>query len=265
MAEEQTPVEETQVEEITTTTETLLPEPEQTETPIAVTDGWALAEGIPGEGDQPEWFKGEKYKSVSDQAKAYVDLEKQLGTFTGAPEEYEVQLEDAALDTSHLMADPMLDWFKGTAKELNMSQDSFNKILNGWVGQEVEQFKQDREKQIEALGTNAPARLQNLTDWGKANLSQEEWELYQGVATSSEGVRLLEALVSKTRETPMVQGTVQPKSSNTPEELRKMRAEKNDSGQLLMSIDAEHRRKVQQAYRDYYGDAAVESEVVGAA
>ena len=69
MAEEQTPVEETQVEEITTTTETLLPEPEQTETPVAVTDGWALAEGIPGEGDQPEWFKGEKYKSVADQAK----------------------------------------------------------------------------------------------------------------------------------------------------------------------------------------------------
>ena len=261
MADEQTPAEEIQTEE-TQKVESLLPEPEA---PTTEPGDWSLADGIPGEGDQPEWFKGDKYKSVSDQAKAYVDLEKQLGTFTGAPEEYEVQLDSEVADTAALMADPMLEWFKGTAKDLNMSQDSFNKLLNGWVNQEVAQFQEDRGREIEALGKDAPTRLQALTDWGKANLSDDEWLLYQGVATSADGVTLLEALVSKTREAPLAQGTVQPQSSATPDELRKMRSEKNENGQLLMSIDAEHRRKVQQAYRDYYGDAAAETEVIGAA
>ena len=264
MAEEQTPVEDTQAE-ATPTTDSLLPEPEQAEKPVTVTDGWVLAEGIPGEGDQPEWFKGEKYKSVSDQAKAYVDLEKQLGTFTGAPEEYELKLNDTALDASHLAADPMLGWFKETAKELNMSQDSFDKILNGFVNQELSAFKEERTNELESLGKDAGTRLQSLSDWGKASLTASEWQIYQGVANTADGVRLLESLVGKSREAPLAQGTVQPRSSTTPDELKKMRTEKNDSGQLLMSIDAEHRRKVQQAYRDYYGDAAVESEVVGAA
>jgi len=264
MAEEQTPVEEAPAEE-TPAVDSLLPEPEQAEQPVPVTDGWALAEGIPGEGDQPEWFKGDKYKSVSDQAKAYVDLEKQLGTFTGAPEEYELKLNDTALDASHLAADPMLGWFKETAKELNMSQDSFDKILNGFVNQELSAFKEERTNELESLGKDAGTRLQSLSDWGKANLTASEWQIYQGVANTADGVRLLESLVGKSREAPLAQGTVQPQDSHTPEELRKMRAEKNENGQLLMSIDAEHRRKVQQAYRDYYGDAAAETEVIGAA
>ena len=33
-----------------------------------------LSEGIKGVGDQPEWYKADKYKSVAEQAKAYTEL-----------------------------------------------------------------------------------------------------------------------------------------------------------------------------------------------
>ena len=133
------------------------------------------------------------------------------------------------------------------------------------MNQELNAFKEERTSELEALGKNASTRLQSLSDWGRANLTAAEWQIYQGVANTADGVQLLESLVGKSREAPLAQGTVQPQSSTTPDELRKMRAEKNENGQLLMSIDAAHRQKVQQAYRDYYGDAAAESEVVGTA
>ena len=46
-----------------------------------------LSDGIKGTGDTPEWYKSDKYKSVAEQAKAYTELEKKFGGFTGAPKD----------------------------------------------------------------------------------------------------------------------------------------------------------------------------------
>ena len=46
-----------------------------------------LSEGIKVVGDLPEWYKADKYKSIAEQAKAYTELEKKIGGFTGAPKE----------------------------------------------------------------------------------------------------------------------------------------------------------------------------------
>ena len=46
-----------------------------------------LSEGIKGVGDLPEWYKADKYKSIAEQAKAYTELEKKFGGFTGAPKD----------------------------------------------------------------------------------------------------------------------------------------------------------------------------------
>jgi len=55
-------------------------------TEVQSTFSWS--EGVNGEGEAPEYFKADKYKSVADQAKAYTELEKRFGGFTGAPEAY---------------------------------------------------------------------------------------------------------------------------------------------------------------------------------
>ena len=47
---------------------------ETTESTEVVSEGWMMAEDIKGEGDAPEWFKSNKYKTVADQAKAYAGL-----------------------------------------------------------------------------------------------------------------------------------------------------------------------------------------------
>ena len=73
------------MEEVTSTQETVV---ESTETQTETASEWSYADGVPGNGDAPEYFKSDKYKTLADQAKAYTDLEKKFGSFTGAPEEY---------------------------------------------------------------------------------------------------------------------------------------------------------------------------------
>jgi hypothetical protein len=76
MSEEQAAPEET-------TSETLL----DASTPELSEGEYFLSDGIKGTGDTPEWYKGDKYKSVAEQAKAYTELEKKFGGFTGAPKD----------------------------------------------------------------------------------------------------------------------------------------------------------------------------------
>ena len=70
---------------------------------------WNLNDTTPGTGEKPAWFKAEKYKNVSEQAKAYTELEKTLGAFVGAPKDdkgqpkaYELKLpEGVTVDMTH--------------------------------------------------------------------------------------------------------------------------------------------------------------------
>ena len=67
----------------TTTSDTLL----DASAPTLNEGEYFLSDGIKGSGDTPDWYKGDKYKSVAEQAKAYTELEKKFGGFTGAPKD----------------------------------------------------------------------------------------------------------------------------------------------------------------------------------
>ena len=54
---------------------------------------WHYAEGVPGQGDKQEFLK-DKYANITEQAKAYTELESRFGSFTGAPEAYEINLSE---------------------------------------------------------------------------------------------------------------------------------------------------------------------------
>lgn len=151
------------------------------------------------EGEKPEWLK-EKYKSVEDQAKAYSELEKKFGGFTGAPDEdYELTVPEG-IEGEFDIEDPRISWFQQVAKDSNMSQDTFTQMLHGWVQQEVDGMNGSREAEVQALGTNAQSRLKDLGDWGAANLTPEEFDGFKSLASSAAGVQTLEALVAKTQK-----------------------------------------------------------------
>ncbi len=216
---------------------------------------------VDGARDVPEWFLN-KFKSVEDQAKAYTDLEKtfheKLGAFTGAPDgDYEVpQVE--GLDAGVMESNPMVDWFKQTARESGMNQAAFERFVSGYLSTEQEMISNNRQNELAALGDNAKSRLTDLADWGQGNLSADQWEIFKGVASTAVGVELLESMIGRTREAKLARDPQVTQSSGhtTAEELRQMRYAKTETGHLRMSVDPEYKKQVDRAYQEAYGTAA---------
>jgi len=218
-----------------------------------------------GEGEPPEWFKADKYKSVADQAKAYTEAEKRLGAFKGAPEEYELKLPedfqipegvDAQLDSE----DPLLQAFLPWAKENNLSQDAFESIVGMYVNQQVSDYQMAEENaasQKALLGDNADKRLNDLAKWGKSNLDPEMYDKFASSLTTAAAVEAFEFIVGKTRNAPLPDPTnINPSlQANKQQELKEMQAAKDESGQLKWFTDPNHRAKIEALQNELYGNA----------
>ena len=127
---------------------TQTPNPEATPDPNGVPDKtWYWDEGIPGNGDRPEWLKG-KYGKVVDQAKAYLEAEKAMGANGAAvPESYDWGTYSELFDVEN----PALTEFKNKAKELKLSQEAFNILVDPFA-QYHKSLIPDTDAEIAKLG-----------------------------------------------------------------------------------------------------------------
>jgi len=153
---------------------------------------WLYAEGIPGNGEKPEWFNHETFKDITAQAKSYNELRKKLGAAAqGAPESYAINAEslgeeykDWNLDTK----DPLLENFTKIAHKHNIPQDFVNDVLRIYIDNDKNLTKENEEtlkkyyqEELEKIGPNAVEDIKNLTILYKNNfldskLSDEQME-----------------------------------------------------------------------------------------
>jgi hypothetical protein len=218
--------------------------------------GWFYAEGVAGEGDRPEYLQ-EKYKTLADQAAAYPELAKKLGAYTGAPEEYDLTLPEGAqehleIDLENENTQAFLDY----AKEQGISQESMGEMLKFHtqaMSEALADYVPDRDAEMAALGKDAESRINNLADWGKANLDQESFDRLRMLTTTADGIQLVETLVNMTREAPTPTDIDNTPSGKTAEELREMRYAKDDNGQLKYQVDPEYKKMVDEEYKKLYG------------
>jgi len=159
---------------------------------------WFASEGVAGVGDKPDYFNSDKYKSVADQAAAYPELASKFGGFTGSPDEYELSMPDG-IEGEWAENDPMMGNFQEWAKENNLNQDGFTKLLHMYVQNDFDSQSQDRGGELAALGDNAKARLQNIDDFARANLSEDDYAGILQATTTAAGVKAVEALIAQTR------------------------------------------------------------------
>lgn len=223
----------------------------------AVAPSWSLAEGVGGEGDAPDWFKSDKYTTVSDQAKAYKDLEGKLGAFTGAPESYEFALSEQLTEQGAEidLESPMITNFIEMAKESNMSQEMAGKLVNMFVesqyadGQISEEAETTRvAEQMKLLGDNANQRVNNIDNWAKANLTPEQAEGLADAATTAAGVQAIEALIAKSRNSPMQTNDVNEAGKVDMAELQALQFATDENGNRKMATDPEYRKMVRQKF-----------------
>ena len=233
--------------------------PAASTTPAATpeTPKWFWADGVPGKGEPPAWYKADKYKFAEEQAKAYPELEKRLGAFTGAPKDgvYKINPPEGVqveFDTEHALFQGLNKW----AKESQVSQEGYDQLI-GMLAQYEATMAPDMNEIKKQVGENADARISSMTQWAKSNLNEAEYGAFRDALTQSNAAAVLkafEAVVAKTRQTamPKVGEDVSGAVPTGLDAIRALHRKKNEKGQLLFEIDVAHRNNVEKMYDEFY-------------
>lgn len=218
---------------------------------------WYLRDGVGAEGDPPEWFKGDKYKTLEEQAKAYNELETRFGAFTGAPKDgvYKIELKEdlpVEFQTDH----PLFENLNGWAKEAQLSQEGYNNLLTMFAQYELS-TQPDFDQIKKDVGENADARINSASQWAKSNLSEDQYNAFRGALTQSNAAAVfavVEALIGKTREVSMPKPSddVPGATEGGLEEINKLHNAKNEDGQRKYDVDPKYREMVEQKRLDYF-------------
>lgn len=220
----------------------------QTTEAVAESPSWFWADGVAGQGDKPEYYKDSKYKSVSEQAKAYIEAEKKLGGFVGAPTEgYQLSEELSSFKDDPIMQNVMPILQKG-----NASNEFVNELVSTFAQSQQKMQEQFLTEQKQLLGTNAEARLNSLVEFANVNIPAELRDDFKNMATSAKSVEVLEALMSKLQGGKVAPTETTASKSVTPDTLRDMMMATNETGQLKMSIDPNYKKMVDKAYSEFY-------------
>jgi len=159
--------------------------------------GWNYAEGIAGTGDKPDWLISDKYKTVEAQAQAYSVLNERFRGFNGSPEEF-TRPEGFGEGEAAIMASTIQD----IAKDSNMNQDTYNKILET-VATNVEGYRDDlKAEQADAARksiTNFENRETATFDAIKTVLNTDQLDGIQELMTTSAGFEAVEILAASVR------------------------------------------------------------------
>lgn len=177
---------------------------------------WQYAEGVNGEGDRPDYFM-DKFTNMSEQAKAYKQLEGRFGSFTGAPEEY------AAVENSNAYVQAAI---QNLGKDLNLNAEGYEKLVNEISTAVAGAEEAEYQKKLENAAQNIPnfeRRQQQLSAAVVNILTPEQFKSLDSAVVTPEGFAAVEALISASQG--VLPGITTPTSVDTDESLRKeMRA-----------------------------------------
>jgi len=207
-----------------------------------------LSDNVKGVGEMPEWYKADKYKSVAEQAKAYTELEKKFGGFTGAPKDGYALYDGVESDDA--LWGELVEFGNST----NMSQSALNQAWELLTAQEQAIEEVSVEAEMAKLGDNAVERIKVVEQYMKNNLDADTYEELRYAVNSAESVQLIEALIKSTAPAKLpIDGYVEPGGLEWADIEAEM-FRKDENGNLLRSVDMNHERKIQRMMKEFGGD-----------
>ena len=222
---------------------------------------WLYGAEIKGVGDKPDWFKSDKYKTVEAQAEAYTALESKFGSFTGAPESYELNLPEG-FEGEFDKDDPMLIAGMEFAKKTNMNQEGFDDMVGLWINGSTESPKQAQATMatqlVEVLGDNHAQRISQVSGALSNMLDAETYKEIEPFANTPGAIRLVEAVILATApKVAPIDGGTNPEGF-TMEGLNKLRNERYsdgpNKGQLIFHKDQGKRKEIEAYSKALHGE-----------
>jgi len=167
------------------------------------------------------WDAERNEVNLENLASSYNSLEKKLGSRTedlskqiredlemeklkSAPEEYKVNLPELPENVDVTVSDDMeiVQWWKDTAKKNGLSQEQFDQGVEMFVNNAMATLP-DINAEMQKLGDNAKERVEAAELWSKKNLSPESYQTFSSVASTAEGVKVIEEIMKMTKDSPM--------------------------------------------------------------
>lgn len=210
--------------------------------------GWLYAEGVAGEGEKPEWFNDKTFKTVTEQAKAAIELRKALGERTGSPDKYSLELGDEYKDFKFNEEDTLFKFWEGFAKEAKLPQDMFNKGLTTWIDY-IKSLEQERgenfKKSIEGLGAGSDKTLEQIQTWFTNNFPEHSFDNFKMLMQTPEDIKMVLAMKDKMQGSPISTTDIKPSITMDREYWRKRMSRENGYGidmQLTQQVDSDFRK-----------------------
>jgi len=143
---------------------------------------------------------GSRTEDLSKQIREDLEMEK----LKSAPEEYKVNLPELPENVDVSVSDDMeiVQWWKDTAKKNGLSQEQFDQGVEMFVNNAVATLP-DMNAEMQKLGDNAKERVEAAELWSKKNLSPESYQTFSNVASTAEGVKVIEEIMKMTKDSPM--------------------------------------------------------------
>ena len=216
---------------------------EQDDTPLERPDFW------------PEkfWIKEDQAPDLEGISKSYVELEKKFRAGGHKPPEN----GEYDIGTLGLKADdPVVKSYVGWAQKYGISQQAFEDLareVTGIGANSVAETRQSMADELEALGPNAKAIINNMAGWGRGMVqkgiwSQEEFQEFTRWGDTARGIKTLQKL----RET--YEGRV-PTETLKPDAAGSMSKEELDAmvGNPEYKTNPSYRAKVEKLFEKMYG------------
>tara|TARA_S200002703_G_scaffold67787_2_gene58921 strand:- start:3961 stop:4701 length:741 start_codon:yes stop_codon:yes gene_type:complete len=195
---------------------------------------------IPSYVPEKFWNKDLNEVNVEEMGASYKALEKRLGQRTDelagtireevladikgqAPDAYEIKMPELP-DGVQVDVDPeqpLLQWWQETAKSKGLSNEDFNKGIEAFVQNEISGLP-DRDTQINLLGENATQRIESADLWAKKNLSESSYAAMANIASTADGVKAIEEIMSLNKDAPIPSTETKIDVSLDPLDLRSM-------------------------------------------
>lgn len=163
-------------------------------TPESAMPEWYVTEQLPGSGNKPEYLL-DKFTNLGEQAKAFVELEKRMGGFKGAPKDgYNLEVISDRLQAELPPDAPLVKSLMDTAKSLNMSQEGFEKFMESIVTVQ-KSFQVDPQEELRKLGPDAEQQIGVLKQWAENNFAPEDVAVIQDMLNGpAEQIRVLQKM-----------------------------------------------------------------------
>jgi hypothetical protein len=216
---------------------------EQDDTPLERPDFW------------PEkfWNKDDQAPDLEGISKSYVELEKKFRAGGHKPPENgEYDIGGLGLKGD----DPVVKSYVGWAQKYGISQQAFEDLareVTGIGANSVAETRQSMADELEALGPNAKAIINNMAGWGRGMVqkgiwSQEEFTEFTRWGDTARGIKTLQKL----RET--YEGRV-PTETLKPDPAGSMSKEELDAmvGNPEYKTNPSYRAKVEKLFEKMYG------------